>query len=1021
MWVSGYGISAWDPDLDLEHETRQAETDVALYQAITAGTPAAGIFQDEDELLYSGTAQSVVDGDAGQSGLAFADTNRNGRWDSGEPAWADRLISARGVYEHGADTVVDPDGIGTPADGATGAQEGLIFHDLNKNGSWDPQEDIWLDTDAEGGLDRVYDDTTAAGVPVADTLIYCGDAADVTNGTAGAQGDLFFEDTDSDGLYTSGDALWQDVLAGAAMVHDAAVDDAIPGTGTADDGTAGIATGLYFADTAVANGVWDSEEDVWAKAAGEVLGGIVAEFVDQWWPAGPADVHDPVPSEYFGLLTHDYTVSADVSQRLAYHALRNAWQGQSSSSPVIRETVIKTTEDQPVSFTIRALVGPTHDLELRRPKGGYNGTISNWVTRGGLGEITYTPDADFAGADRIDFDVIDLRTREITSGAIIVQVAPVEDPPKSLATDPDLEVIPASEGELLSIVLTVDEPDGEAITFSIDDVADVPGAILSEPVFEAETGLWTTTLSWTPGFDTATLVDGTHDIALTFSASDAGQREVVQLARTIRVQNVNRAPAEPDSIVLLPTQDVVFATEDLTLESWSYSDPDNDPEVQDSLKIRWYKSDVRGSLDAYDDLLVLPASALVPGDMVYCEVWTSDGDAGSATAGRSADITVLNAIDSVTIAPASARTGDELSVVPLWVAPDGATVSYDLAWQKNGTNAGTDATVSSTQTARGQEWTVTLTAWVDLTIRGRHEAPSRSAAVTIADTPPPSPLTAIYDTELPQPGEAVQIVVTAQDPDADGDEIAWEAQWATDVDFDSPLIGGPLPADTTQFKETWYARVRATASDGTREQAVSDWFVLEPKRIGLSTHLLAMEPGWNLLSFPLEPVDDPGTVGVDESTVAGLFGEDTTGKAWYWDNQEGQTPAYVEVDGASRSSTLQPLRGLWVYCTADEARGSVEKTIVGWPQRRDDGTQTIRLLPGWNLIGVIQDFETAPAWFGGDGVLAPAWRWDTSRTPGLYLRIDYPTEDPLRRLLKGQGHWLMLNSDTPLDIDVGTE
>ena len=263
-----------------------------------------------------------------------------------------------------------------------------------------------------------------------------------------------------------------------------------------------------------------------------------------------------------------------------------------------------------------------------------------------------------------------------------------------------------------------------------------------------------------------------------FSASDnppAGH--TITLAREVAVQNVNRAPTVTNA-QLGPTAEVVFATEPLTLDGWTYQDPDSDAQDGSRAQIRWFRTDRRADpvpLPAFDDavILTIDGNSVKVGDRVYCEVRGSDGLDLSASPARSSDVTVLNAPTAVSVLPNPARTADDLSFSLTWFDPAAAgNPAYDIQWRKGGgIPAGdtTGAVLDKTLTTRGDVWSTTVTAFANLSLGGRHDAPPVAGTLTIGDTPPPTPTAADYDLALPQADQALSVVDVDFAADDDND------------------------------------------------------------------------------------------------------------------------------------------------------------------------------------------------------------------------------------------------------------
>lgn len=1030
MWVASYGVDAWDEAHGRGNDVQQGRVAESLARTLEQESATATFQAARDVLVAVGTGQEVADGDAGmQSGLAFQDANANGRWDAGEDVWFDAVVSRSGCFEAAGDTAI----LGTPADGDVGIQAAIAFHDANTNGSWDAGEDIWQDRTADGARARFYD----AGV---DPILYDGGAVEVSDGQAGLQGGLYYRDRDGNGAYTNGEPIWQDRQVGLARVFDAARDSLVYTGATQEvaDSDLGLAAGLYFRD-ADGNRRWSAEEDVWSKAPGGAVGGVVREYSDQWSAVAPAGQHDlggPGPvagdAEYFGLFRYREATGNSLAPRLAYYTLQSVWTGIPGDTPIVEETTIETPEGTPVTFPVRLLHADGWDISLILPNGGLHGRISNWNTRAGLDAVTYTPDPHFTGADRIDYRLVSRTLRDEYIGSIIVTVTPVDGAPSDLGTEPDTSVVAAPENQELLLTVVARETDGQAVsfTYALPDGESLTGAVLSPATYDGAADLWSATLAWTPGFDESSRLQN-REVAVTFTATDS-TGHAAELTRTIEVINVNRPPvAVAPTLAPVPQ---VFATEPLIV-SWGYTDPDGDAEVPPSAQIRWFRAsreaDAGTLLPALSNLASVPAGSLVPGDNLFCRVWPSDGDlpatvaadqlpAGSAVA--SAQVAVLNAPRAVHITPADAMTGQDITPDLTWSSDTAPPLDYDLAWHRNGQPAGTGTSISGQDTVRGQQWTVTVVAWVE-NGRARREAPAVvSPVLTIHDTPPPAPTAAVIAPESPAEQDDVELVDIVQASDADGDAIDHEVQWSLQADFAAPVAGNPLPSDLTSYDDLWWVRVRSTAPDGSGGTAHSAWFVVGSVPISCRYDLL-LYPGWNLVSLPIQPIDLPATV-VDESTAVGLFGDLKRGEAWYWQN-DGQTPAcYVAVDPVDQedfTGTLEALRGFWVYRPA--AVGVEAPIVVPVPGRPLDSGATpdscIRPLHAqWNLWGPCADFRAVPPTV--PGLLSPIQTWQCGPIY-RYLSLDYDHPDPDQRVLflRGRAYWLNIGADAlPTSINL---
>ncbi|MCK5801640.1 MAG: hypothetical protein KAI66_02350 [Lentisphaeria bacterium] len=1033
MWVSRYGIDAWQATPGYVNEARQARVAEQLAQTMAAESAQPGLYQDaRDAMVSVGSQQDVIDGAVGLADLAWQDLNTNGRWDEQEDVWYEPFESRSGIFDADLETPI----VGTALPSAVGSQTDIAFHDVNGNGIRDPEEDIWQDAPVAGARERIFDE----GIDVILVEGTRGIAIHATDGTLGVTGALFYHDADENGVYTDGELLWQDTDRDQPGIYNAAGDVLVYVGDEQDvlDGDVGLTEGLYFAD-ANEDGVWDAQEDVWSKRPGRTIGGVYDAFSDQWAAAGAADTHDPGDNEsradpdleYFGVMRYALQDATQLRPRLAYHALRQLWNGE-TSAPVVLDLEIETPEDTPITFALPVLHLEGFSLQLDNAPAGQHGGITGWDQRDGFESVTYTPEPDFTGADRIPYTATNRSGRAVIQGTIIVRVTSLDEAPRELATDPDTAIIPIAENQILSLVISAHEADGQDVIFTyvLPEGQALEDITFSDAAYDAAEDLWSATLTWTPDYDESSLAQD-REIAITFTATDTTGHSA-DLARTIRVVNVNRQPTSSETSI---TPGTPFASEAITV-SWTYSDPDGDAEVADDVQIRWYRAargrNVDTLLPTFSDLATIPAGSLTPGDQIYCRVWPSDGDLPVAaaddatpdgTAAESAHITILNSVASVAILPASAYTQDDLSFSVTWASTTAGQPSYDIQWLKNSVAAGTGQTIASAGTARGQQWVATITAWVEAG-RERHEAPAvNSTTITIQDTPPPAPSAAEFSVDPPTMEDDIELINIVQATDADGDAITHEIQWSRQDDFAETIAGNPLTSDQTASDEVWWARVRSAAPAGAGGTARSDWLVVGSVQIAYRFEL-HLYPGWNLVSLPIVPIDDPDTAEVDESTATGLFGDRKTGPAWYWQNDGVNPPNYVTVDPQEQegfTGTLQALRGFWVYHTP--AVNDPTPTVVIVPGRPLDSEATpnpciLILQADWNLCGPCVDFTETPPTVPGLGDTVWSWRAEARR----YAPLDYINPEPNQRVrfLRGQGYWLYIRPDAaPANIDVG--
>ncbi len=119
--------------------------------------------------------------------------------------WTDvQITDAVREYQTGIPGYTQPNW--TTADGQAGIQGNVYFWDINSNGTWDWNEDLW----AELGANTVYN----AGV---DTPIFNTDHWDVADLTPGTHGNVRFRDAGGPGVWDPGEDIWADMHTGTYL------------------------------------------------------------------------------------------------------------------------------------------------------------------------------------------------------------------------------------------------------------------------------------------------------------------------------------------------------------------------------------------------------------------------------------------------------------------------------------------------------------------------------------------------------------------------------------------------------------------------------------------------------------------------------------------------------------------------------------------------------------------------------------------------------------------------------------
>ena len=194
-----------------------------------------------------------------------------------------------------------------------------------------------------------------------------------------------------------------------------------------------------------------------------------------------------------------------------------------NDAPVAVDDVATTDEDQPV--TINVLANDT-DAENDSLSVTSASSSDGTVTVGPLGNLVFTPNADFNGPATITYAITDGNGGNDTA-TVLVNVVPVNDPPtapgQSLTTPEDTPLI-------IDPLLNANDIDGDTLT--VTDLTTSSGTV-------------TLNADGTVNFEPE--ADFTGPVTITYNVDD-GNGGVVPVVITVDVQPVNDAPvANPDS------------------------------------------------------------------------------------------------------------------------------------------------------------------------------------------------------------------------------------------------------------------------------------------------------------------------------------------------------------------------------------------------------------------------------------------------------------------------------------------
>jgi hypothetical protein len=356
------------------------------------------------------------------------------------------------------------------------------------------------------------------------------------------------------------------------------------------------------------------------------------------------------------------------------------------------------------------------------------------------------------GRHRLAASVLDSSGNEVVR-AVSVDVRPPNQAPSCAITHP-ADATRAPVGESIAFQADVADVDQDATALQVAWSSDAIGEF-ARPTPTAD-GLVTAATSSLPA--------GAQPVTLAvFDDEGAVCRDTIVVTVVEPPTAEIRTPSSGDVVneaEIVSFEGVIGDAEDATT----------------ALTVRW-RSDVDGVLWAFaadsSGATEWSSDALSAGaHTLTLEVTDSDGL--RATDSVALTVNAPPTPPSVTIAPATPRTGDDLVAELVLDAtdPEGGPVTYRYVWALDGVDAGlTTARVPASATTRGERWSVRV-----IPSDGRVEGVAGSASVTIGNTPPSLRSASVLPTPLLTLDEADCDVLGAADDD--GDAISVQTAWA---------------------------------------------------------------------------------------------------------------------------------------------------------------------------------------------------------------------------------------------------
>ena len=387
-----------------------------------------------------------------------------------------------------------------------------------------------------------------------------------------------------------------------------------------------------------------------------------------------------------------------------------------NDAPVANAQALTTDEDTALAITLTGSDVEGDALTFVVVNAPAHGTLT-----GSGADLTYTPAADYHGADELTFEV---RAGTVSSAAatVAITVTPANDAPVATA-----QVVHVDQGEQVAITLAGTDVDGDTLSY----------AIASEPSDGTLTGT-------PPELSYLAPASFRGPVTFTFTASDG---TLTSAAGTVTVNVNNGAPtvtAAADSANPTEGQEVAFTA--------TAADPGGD-----ALTFAWEFGDGATSADQH------PTHVYTDDGTYTATVTVSDG---LATASASVELTVQNGAPS--IVPATGEVmGDEASELAFTVAvtDPGTLDTHTITWNwDDNTPPTTGSSVTHTYADDGS-YTVIVTVTDD---SGAEVVGSR--VVTIANV---APVPVPQDPLTTDAGVEVAAQLSATDRAGSADPLTW--------------------------------------------------------------------------------------------------------------------------------------------------------------------------------------------------------------------------------------------------------
>ncbi len=289
----------------------------------------------------------------------------------------------------------------------------------------------------------------------------------------------------------------------------------------------------------------------------------------------------------------------------------------------------------------------------------------------------------------------------------------------------------------------------------------------------------------------------------TISVNDGESYSTVEFSPSAAIAVAPNTPPVVDNLTLSPIP--LHSYDDLTL-SYDYYDVDGDPEV--TAEIRWFRNAIYQP--TYDDLVTIPASALIKGNVWNVTVRSYDSMDWSSLQESSTSI-VQNTppvVGNLTLSPFPLHSNDDLTLSYDYYDIDGdPEVTEEIRWFRNAIYQPSYddlVTIPASALIKGDVWNITVKSYDGL----EWSAFQASSTIIVQNTPPIVSDVTINGFSSPvQVQDDTDLVVGYTFTDADGDpestpsrRILWYRNGMLIASLNDSLV---VTAGNTSIGENW--------------------------------------------------------------------------------------------------------------------------------------------------------------------------------------------------------------------------